>query len=66
MPSLGCQAGTALVADDGVACTDDSCDPISGVANDPPNDSSLLRLDDVCTGTETCDVGARSARPARR
>jgi hypothetical protein len=52
---LDCQAGMPLVVDDGVACTDDSCDPVTGVAN-VPNDS-LCDDNDVCTGAETCDAG---------
>ncbi|MBW1881844.1 MAG: hypothetical protein JRJ84_26100, partial [Deltaproteobacteria bacterium] len=49
-----CQAGTPLVVDDGVSCTIDSCDPVSGIAN-VPNDA-LCDDSDVCTGVETCDA----------
>ncbi len=49
-----CTAGTPLVIDDGVGCTDDSCDPITGVAN-VPNDGSCSN-NDVCDGIETCDA----------
>ena len=52
---LDCQAGTAPIADDGVACTDDSCDEVGDVivntANDANCDDSLF-----CNGTETCDA----------
>ena len=49
-----CQAGTPLVADDGVSCTVDSCDPLTGIAN-LPNDN-LCGDSDVCNGAETCDA----------
>ncbi|MBW1881324.1 MAG: hypothetical protein JRJ84_23460, partial [Deltaproteobacteria bacterium] len=53
---LDCQAGTPLDPDDGVLCTVDSCDPITGIANLPTD--SLCDDNDVCTGTETCDAVA--------
>ena len=49
-----CQAGTPLNEDDGVSCTIDSCDPVTGVANVATD--SLCDDSDVCTGTETCDA----------
>ena len=51
---LDCQAGTPLDPDDGVSCTVDSCDPVTGVAN-VPNDA---RCDNglYCDGAETCDA----------
>ena len=51
---LDCQAGTPLDPDDGVSCTVDSCDPVSGIANVPTD--SLCDDNDVCTGVETCDA----------
>jgi hypothetical protein len=30
-----CEAGSALVCEDGDVCTDDSCDPQSGCINEP-------------------------------
>jgi hypothetical protein len=52
---LDCQAGTAPVIDDGVACTDDSCDEaadtIVNTANDANCDNGLF-----CDGSETCDA----------
>jgi len=49
-----CQSGTAPTIDDGVACTDDSCDDVLdivvNVANDGNCDNGLF-----CDGTETCD-----------
>ncbi|GAG15586.1 unnamed protein product, partial [marine sediment metagenome] len=50
-----CQPGTAVDCDDGVACTDDSCnegtDSCDNVANDANCDNGLY-----CDGAETCHV----------
>ncbi len=53
----GCQPGTPPVLDDGVACTDDSCDEGGDVIVHTPNHAAC---DDLlfCTGTETCDAVA--------
>ncbi len=52
---LDCQVGTPIDCDDGVACTDDSCnegtDSCDNVANDINCDNSLF-----CDGVETCDA----------
>jgi hypothetical protein len=52
---LDCQAGTAPVVDDSVACTDDSCDEGADVVVNAPNagncDNGLF-----CDGSETCDA----------
>ncbi len=50
-----CQAGTSPVVDDGVGCTDDSCDEVNDVVVNTANDANC---DDgmFCTGTETCDA----------
>ena len=49
-----CQAGTVVSCDDGVSCTDDSCnestDTCDYVANDGNCDNGLF-----CDGTEICD-----------
>jgi len=51
--TLGCQAGTPVNCDDGVACTDDSCnestDSCDNVANDANCNNGLF-----CDGAETC------------
>ncbi|UCC29305.1 MAG: S8 family serine peptidase, partial [Phycisphaerales bacterium] len=51
--TLGCQSGTAPDCNDGVACTDDSCnegtDSCDNVANDANCDNALF-----CDGAETC------------
>jgi hypothetical protein len=53
--TLDCQAGTPPVLDDGVGCTDDSCDEANDVvvnaANDANCDNGLF-----CDGSETCDA----------
>ncbi len=56
-PTADCQAGTAPATDDGVGCTDDSCDEVADVIVNTPNDASC---DDgqFCNGTETCDATA--------
>ncbi|MFC1844375.1 MopE-related protein, partial [Thermodesulfobacteriota bacterium] len=52
---LDCQAGIAPIIDDGVSCTDDSCDEatdtIINTANDGNCDNGLF-----CDGSETCDA----------
>jgi hypothetical protein len=52
---LDCQAGTVVDCDDGVGCTDDSCnettDTCDNVANDANCDNGLF-----CDGAETCDA----------
>ncbi|MCP4656316.1 MAG: hypothetical protein GY856_12960, partial [bacterium] len=52
---LDCQAGTAPDCDDGVGCTDDSCnestDSCDNVADDANCDNALW-----CDGAETCDA----------
>ena len=49
-----CQAGSALVCDDGDACTDDSCDPIAGCQTTdnsaPCDDLDACTINDVCSG----------------
>ena len=43
------------VVNDGVACTDDSCDAITGVVTNAPNDS-LCDDSQFCNGIETCNA----------
>ncbi len=52
-PVNDCQPGTPLNPDDGVVCTEDSCDPVDGVINTPLD--SLCANGDVCDGNEVCD-----------
>ncbi len=52
-----CQPGPALVCDDGVACTQDACDPRVGCTAVPDN----ARCDDgvFCNGSEVCSLAVR-------
>ena len=52
---LGCQGGTGPTTDDGVACTDDSCDEVNDLVINAPNDANC---DNglFCDGAETCDA----------
>jgi hypothetical protein len=52
---LDCQAGTPPVVDDGVACTDDSCDEVADAVVNAPNDG-LCANGQFCDGVETCDA----------
>ncbi len=53
-PLLGCRAGLSVV-DDGIACTDDSCDEAADTTVHSPNDASCAN-GLFCDGAETCDV----------
>ncbi|MEO2136035.1 MAG: hypothetical protein ABGY28_01065, partial [bacterium] len=55
--AMDCQDNADPNADDGVACTDDSCDEVNDVIVNAVNDSNC---DDgqFCTGVETCDAAA--------
>jgi subtilisin family serine protease len=55
--TLDCQAGSAINCDDGVACTDDSCNEGTDSCDNATNDGNC---DDgaFCNGAETCDAGA--------
>ena len=50
-----CQAGTPVDVDDGVGCTDDSCDEANDVVVNAPNDG-LCDNGQFCDGAETCDA----------
>ncbi|MBN1896962.1 MAG: dockerin type I repeat-containing protein [Candidatus Aenigmarchaeota archaeon] len=52
---LDCQAGTPPVVDDGVTCTDDSCDEINDVIVNTPNNGNCDN-ELWCDGSETCDA----------
>ena len=53
-PVNDCQPGTPPAVDDGVACTDDSCDEANDVVLNTPN-NSLCDNGLFCDGAETCD-----------
>jgi len=62
--ALDCQSGTAPVVDDGVPCTNDSCDEIGDVVVHVPDDA-LCDNGQACDGLETCDavLGCQSNAP---
>jgi cysteine-rich repeat protein len=53
-PLLDCQAGMAPPIDDGVACTNDSCDEINDVVVNMPDDSQCTSTGGPCTAP-ICD-----------
>ncbi len=53
---LGCQAGTSVNCNDGIACTVDACNEPLGTCSNTP-DNGLCNDADACT-TDVCDVGA--------
>jgi hypothetical protein len=53
-PVNDCQAGTPPSVDDGVGCTDDSCDEVNDVIVNAPNDANCDN-GQFCDGSETCD-----------
>jgi hypothetical protein len=50
-----CQPGTAVAVDDGVGCTDDSCDEVGNVVVNAVNNASCDN-GQFCDGSETCDA----------
>ena len=50
-----CEAGTPPDCDDGVGCTDDSCDPTADACVNDPNDANCPDDGMFCNGTEFCD-----------
>jgi cysteine-rich repeat protein len=55
-PVNDCQPGTAVDCNDGVGCTDDSCDEANDVCVNNPNDLSCSDDGLFCTGTVVCDA----------
>jgi cysteine-rich repeat protein len=51
-----CQPGTAVDCDDGVGCTDDSCDEDNDVCVNDPNDLNCTDDGLFCTGDAFCDA----------
>jgi hypothetical protein len=51
-----CQAGTALVCNDGNGCTTDSCIPASGCVN--TNNANPCSDGNACTSNDTCSGGS--------
>jgi hypothetical protein len=53
-PALGCQAGTPPSLDDGISCTNDTCDEVNDVVVNAP-DAGLCDNGLFCDGAEVCD-----------
>jgi hypothetical protein len=51
-----CQGGTPVDCDDGVACTEDSCDETGDTCVNEPNDANCPDDGEYCNGTEFCDA----------
>ncbi|HIF98662.1 MAG TPA: hypothetical protein EYQ54_16850 [Myxococcales bacterium] len=54
-PVLDCQPGTPVAVDDGVGCTDDSCDEIVNAVVNAVNDASCDN-GQFCDGSEICSA----------
>jgi hypothetical protein len=50
-----CQAGTPVVCDDGVGCTDDSCNETTDSCDYTANNTNCADDGQFCTGNEFCD-----------
>jgi len=55
-PTLDCQPGTPPILDDGVSCTNDSCNETTDQVVHTPVDSACSD-GQFCNGNETCDAG---------
>lgn len=53
---LGCEAAAPPVCNDGIACTNDGCDPLTGCFNNPQN--FLCQDGSFCNGAEVCNPAA--------
>ena len=53
--TLGCQAGTPVVTDDGNPCTDDSCDPATGAVTHSIDTTNTCSDGNACTQTDSCN-----------
>jgi len=60
----GCQPGTSVDCDDGVACTVDACNDATDSCDNTPTDA-LCDDSQFCTGVETCDAlgGCQAGTP---
>jgi subtilisin family serine protease len=54
-PDFDCQAGTAVDCDDGIGCTDDSCNEVTDSCDNIASDSYCPDNGLFCDGTEYCD-----------
>ncbi|MGA1825961.1 MAG: hypothetical protein ACMUIP_14995, partial [bacterium] len=53
-PELDCQAGIAVNCNDGIGCTDDTCNEATDSCDNTPNDA-ICSNGLYCDGAETCD-----------
>ena len=51
-----CQPGTPVDCNDGVGCTDDSCDEVNDTCVNAANDANCPDDGQFCTGVEYCDT----------
>ncbi len=54
--TLDCQSGTPVNCDDGVGCTDDSCNEATDSCDNVANDANCPDDGLYCNGTESCDA----------
>jgi len=52
-----CKPGTGLDCNDGIVCTADTCDPVTGCQHTPIPNGGACSDGDPCNGTETCQAG---------
>jgi hypothetical protein len=52
-----CVVGTPLSCDDGIACTTDTCDPVTGCQHTPIPNGGSCSDGNPCNGLETCQGG---------
>jgi YD repeat-containing protein len=60
-PQGVCQAGTPPVVDDGNVCTEDACEPATGVTHVPVTAGTACGDSNVCNGDELCDAAGTCA-----
>jgi hypothetical protein len=60
-PAVGCQPGTAPDCNDGIPCTVDTCNPLTGACQHAPDDA-VCDNRNPCDGEETCDSAAGCQR----
>ncbi len=54
-PAVGCVAGTSVNCDDGISCTDDSCNETTDSCDNVANDAHCPDDGLFCSGLEYCD-----------
>ncbi len=52
----GCQSGTSADCNDGIGCTNDSCNEGTDTCSNIPNDAYCTDDGQYCNGTEYCDL----------